>query len=95
MNRLLALGIAVSCLLALGCASQPTTSLVQIESATARVAAGPPDCDSLHARIHRSEARFASRTGTWLDSPNRMVESRRLHALHARAERLGCSLPRI
>jgi hypothetical protein len=103
MHRLLALGrggLAAACLLALGalgCASQPisqstTQSLTQ--SATPSVDAGPPACAAIQARIDRSEADYVAKAGTWLDSPNRMVETRRLRALQARADELHCALPR-
>ena len=97
MHRLLAVGVATTALLTLGCATQtaPTATNFGFESATASVDAGPPACEAIHARIHRSESSYGAQTGTWLDAPHRMVEGRRLRALHARAEQLGCALPRI
>ena len=88
--------LVVTCLVAAGCASRTVaTAPSGMGFAPASVDAGPPPCDALHARIHTSEAQYVSKAGTWLDAPNRMVESRRLRALQARAERLGCSLPQV
>lgn len=101
MDRLVALGkgcLATACLLALGCASRPvapisTPPAFAAAATAAAVDAGPP-CDKLQERIQGSEAGDRVRTGTWLDSPLRMVESRRVRALHVRAAALGCELPR-
>lgn len=103
MHRLVALAkgcLAAACLLALGCASRPAIQspaplAYSTASATASVGAGPPACSTLHARIVGSEEQDAVRSGTWLDSPLRMVEGRRLRALQARATEIGCTPPRI
>jgi len=97
-RRVRGFALAAACALALGCASPSAapTHETLAWSPTAPVEAGPNGaCTALHARIHRAEARAVDEAGTWLDAPVRMVESRRLRALHARAARLGCALPRI
>jgi len=102
MHRLVTLGkvcLASAPLLAVGCASQPiaqSPTPFSTPIAIAAVDSGPPtSCEALHARIHVSEARYAAKAGTWLDAPNRMVQTRRLRALHARAAELGCALPQV
>jgi len=95
MRRLL----AFACVLALGCASSPDrrtadpTPRAGGAMATAPVDAGPPPCAQLAARIHSSQEELTSDAYTWLDAPERMVESRRLRALEARATQLGCGSP--
>jgi hypothetical protein len=97
MHRLLAIG----CILALGCASQPaarTAGQTGPDGAgdapgLAPVSAGPAGCDALFTRIHGSETTIGD-THTWLDAPDHNVESRRLRALRARAQALGCLSPR-
>jgi hypothetical protein len=92
------LGLAAGCLLALGCAREPVAEPVPtyaLESAPATVDAGPPGCERIHERILRAEDRRSTGAGTWLDAPDRMVESRRLRVLHARAAAMGCPIPRI
>lgn len=95
MRRLLALG----CVLALGCAGPPGGRSADLDPrrdaviATPPVDAGPPGCEALAARIHSSQEQLGSDAHTWLDAPDRMVESRRLRALEARASQLGCGLP--
>jgi len=93
MRRLVVLA---ACLSALGCANAPLApAVLHANATTPAVDAGPPDCSTLAARIRGSEAADSVQSsGTWLDAPLRMVEGRRLRALHARATRLGCS-PRI
>ena len=93
MHRLLALG----CVLTLGCASQPIAQapgrIASPAAITASVDAGPPACEALRARISGSGSQL-SEVPTWLAAPVRMVEDRRLRALRARADELGCPLPR-
>ena len=101
MDRLSALAkgfLVIGGLIALGCAHPPagtSPTALRLEAAAAHVDAGLRPCRGLRARIDRSEAWYASEPGTWLDSPTRMVESRRLRALQARAEAIGCGMPRI
>jgi len=101
MHRLLALAkgcLVLGGLLAVGCAhpeAVQSSEALRFEAAAAHVDAGPLPCTVLQARIGRSEAWYASQPGTWLDSPIRMVQSRRLRALQARAKSLGCALPQI
>jgi len=101
MDRLSALAkgcLAFGGLLAFGCAQPPATvgpTALPMEAVAVHVDAGPPPCSALQERIDRSEVRSASRPGTWLDAPVRMVEGRRLRALRARAQALGCDRPRI
>lgn len=91
--------LALACILALGalgCARQPTAPIAgQAPVAvagplTASVDAGPPACDALHARINSTETQLTSEAHTWLAAPVRMVETRRLRVLRARADALGC-----
>jgi hypothetical protein len=96
-SRPLALGLAAVGLLAGGCARTPAaapTNTYALEAAPA-VNAGPPGCERIHQRILRAEDRRTTGAGTWLDAPDRMVEARRLRALHARASAMGCPIPRI
>ena len=100
MHRLVVFGqgcLVATCLLAVGCASGPAASskLAYQPAAASAVDTGPPDCRAVAARIHGSEARDAVQAGTWLDAPHRMAESRRMRALTARADALGCTLPQI
>ncbi|NNL66105.1 MAG: hypothetical protein HKP30_07685 [Myxococcales bacterium] len=86
MHRLLALG----CALFMGCAATPKPSAQ--ETALAPVDAAPPACEALFARVAGARSSSAE-SPTWLDSPVQMAEARRLRALEARAEALGCRLP--
>lgn len=86
MHRLLALG----CVFAMGCAATPTPPVQ--ETALAPVDAAPPACEALFARMDGARSSSAE-SPTWLDAPVQMAEARRLRALRARAEALGCRLP--
>ena len=87
--------LALACILALGCASPPVAQEARVVvPVTASVDAGPPACDALEARIASTETQLTSEAHTWLAAPVRMVETRRLRVLRARADALGCALPR-
>ena len=61
-------------------------------AALAPVDAAPPACEALFARMDGARSSSAE-SPTWLDAPVQMAEARRLRALRARAEALGCRLP--
>jgi len=98
MRRLLVLG----CVLTLGCAGSslapeagsPSLDLIAGTIAKAPVEAGPSECVALYARIDGTLSQIRPESHTWLDAPVHMAEARRLRALEARAEALGCELPR-